>query len=104
MNYILFDDCREQLLPLTFTRPVCDIRVGIMTIREKWERVFGSKTSTITEAYLAAKFPLRVGDQNLMINGSVCPSKGLEDAIGSLEPGDRLVKEGKERSRSTCLY
>ena len=39
MNYILFDgSVRNQLLPFTFTRPVADIRVGILTIREKWEK------------------------------------------------------------------
>ena len=95
MNYILFDDCREQLLPLTFTRPVCDIRIGIITIREKWENVFRADASTITEAYLAAKFPIRVGDQNLLINGSVCPSKELNDAINSLKVGERLVNGDK---------
>jgi len=38
MNYILFDGpSRNNLLPLTYTRPVAEIRVGILTIREKWE-------------------------------------------------------------------
>ncbi|MCB0464066.1 MAG: glucose-1-phosphate thymidylyltransferase, partial [Aequorivita sp.] len=42
MNYILFDgNVRNQLLPFTFTRPVADIRVGILTIREKWEHLLG---------------------------------------------------------------
>ena len=38
MNYILFDDHTWQnLLPLTFTKPVAEIRIGILTITEKWE-------------------------------------------------------------------
>ena len=60
MNYILFDDqkVREDLLPLTFTRPVAEIRFGISTMREKWERFLGEKTSTLTEGYLSKKYPL----------------------------------------------
>ena len=54
MNYILFDGtARDALLPFTFTRPVADIRVGILTIREKWEKYLGNTTTTITEDYLS---------------------------------------------------
>ena len=53
MNYILFDgNIRNSLLPFTYTRPVADIRVGILTIREKWEKALGLTTTTITEEYL----------------------------------------------------
>ena len=57
MNYILFDsDVRNSLLPFTYTRPVADIRIGILTIREKWEKFLGFTTSTITEEYLSKRF------------------------------------------------
>ena len=57
-NYILFDNgVRDQLLPLTYTRPVCELRIGILTIKEKWERHLGSPISYITQDYLAEKFP-----------------------------------------------
>ena len=50
MNYILFDsDVRSSLLPFTYTRPVADIRIGILTIREKWEKFLGFTTTSITE-------------------------------------------------------
>jgi hypothetical protein len=59
MNYILFDGpARNQLLPFTYTRPVAEIRVGIMTIREKWEHYLGTTTTTITEDYLSDKYPM----------------------------------------------
>jgi hypothetical protein len=59
MNYILFDDStRNNLLPLTFVRPTGDMRIGILTIREKWEKYLGTETSTITESYLAKNFLL----------------------------------------------
>jgi len=93
MNYILFDDSRENLLPLTFTRPVCDIRIGILTIREKWEKYLKAKTSTITEGYLSTKYPLITAKQNILINGSVCPNKNLVKEILSLKPGEALVSE-----------
>src|ERR1035441_5966599 len=81
MNYILFDDSRENLLPLTFTRPVCEIRVGILTIREKWEKYLKTKTSTITEGYLSTKYPMVAAKQNILINGSVCPNKNPRRAV-----------------------
>jgi hypothetical protein len=59
MNVILFDDnFKENLLPFTYTRPQADIRVGILTLREKWEKRLQTKTSSITEDYLSEKFPL----------------------------------------------
>ena len=59
MNYILYDGAvRTNLLPYTFTRPVADIRIGILTIREKWEKYLGNTTTTVTEEYLADKYPM----------------------------------------------
>lgn len=95
MNYILFDDCRDNLLPLTFTRPVCDLRIGILTIREKWEKMLSASTSTVTEEYLSQKFPLDLSDENVFVNGGVCPSKELLKAIESLNQGERLVIDEK---------
>ncbi|MBZ0243645.1 MAG: glucose-1-phosphate thymidylyltransferase, partial [Bacteroidales bacterium] len=93
MNYILFDSShRSSLLPLTFTRPVADLRIGILTIREKWEFLLGEKTSTLTESYLSEKFPLVKAKSNILINGSVCPNKELVQDIVSLKPGQTLVR------------
>ena len=76
MNYILFDGpVRNQLLPFTYTRPVADIRVGILTIREKWEKHLGFTTSTITEEYLSGKYPMVEFEQNIMINASFLPNE-----------------------------
>ncbi len=93
MNFILFDDHRDNFLPLTFTRPVCDIRIGILTIREKWEKYLKAKTSTLTEEYLSKKFPLVSGKQNILINGSVCPNQKLVKDILALKPGDALFSD-----------
>lgn len=59
MNYILFDGSeRDSLLPITFTRPVADIRTGILTIKEKWEKYLGTKVSFKTDGYLSENIPL----------------------------------------------
>ncbi len=82
MNYILFDgNVRNQLLPFTYTRPVADLRIGIMTIREKWEFLLGSTTSTVTEEYLSEKWPMVELEENVMINSSYLPSKNLANII-----------------------
>ena len=85
MNYILFDgSVRNQLLPFTFTRPVADIRVGILTIREKWEKYLGYATTTVTEDYLSDKYPMVEMEQNVLINASILPSENLVTVIKSL--------------------
>lgn len=91
MNYILFDGpSRNNLLPFTFTRPVADIRVGILTIREKWESYLKSTTTTVTEDYLSTKFPMVEMDQNVMINASVCPNPNLVELILNLKENQAI--------------
>ncbi|KAF0203546.1 MAG: hypothetical protein FD170_973 [Bacteroidetes bacterium] len=102
MNYILFDEARrENLLPLTFMRPVADIRFGILTIREKWEKYLSSKTSTLTDNYLAAKFPLVKEEENIIINGAICPNPELIKEIEQLKSGQALVSD--ETILAMCL-
>ncbi|MCB0462845.1 MAG: GlmU family protein [Flavobacteriaceae bacterium] len=91
MNYILFDGpSRNNLLPFTFTRPVADIRVGILTIREKWENYLGATTTTVTEDYLSEKFPMVEMDQNVMINASFCPNAELVELIKNLKENQAI--------------
>ncbi len=93
MNYILFDgEVRNSLLPFTYTKPVADIRIGILTIREKWEKHLGSTTTTITEEYLEEKFPMVEMDENVMINASYCPSSFLVDKIKNLSKNQAIFK------------
>ena len=86
MNYILFDGpYRDNLLPFTFTKPVADLRIGILTIREKWELFLKTTTTTFTEDYLSEKYPMVELENNVMINASVIPSKDLVEQIKSLK-------------------
>ncbi|HNQ59160.1 MAG TPA: putative sugar nucleotidyl transferase [Bacteroidales bacterium] len=94
MNYILFDDySRNNLLPLTFLRPVADLLTGILTIRQKWEYYLGDSTSSLTEDYLIEKYPLYKGKNNILINGSVLPSDELIKAIRGLQPNQALINK-----------
>lgn len=93
MNYVLFDDTsHEQLLPLTLTRPVADIRIGILSIREKWEKFLGTTTTTLTRAYLNEKFPLTTSGDMMLINGSVLPTKEMLGKINKLAMNESLVQ------------
>lgn len=97
MNIILFDDptIRVDLLPLTFTRPVASIRIGILTIAEKWEKYLSNSPSFSTEEYLSKKFPFNLTADNYWINGAVCPDAQLVKAITSLKPHEGLVKDSR---------
>ena len=91
MNYILFDGSnRDALLPFTFTRPVADIRIGILTIREKWELYLGVTTTTVTEDYLSDKYPMVEMEQNIMINASYIPNDALVKQIKKLKPNQAV--------------
>jgi UDP-N-acetylglucosamine diphosphorylase/glucosamine-1-phosphate N-acetyltransferase len=94
MNYILFDGTvRNALLPLTYTRPVADIRVGILTIREKWEKYLGVTTTTITEDYLEEKFPMVEMDTNIMLNASFLPNSNLVALVKDLKANEAIFKD-----------
>lgn len=94
MNYILFDGPeRDNLLPFTFTRPVGEIRIGILTIREKWEAYLNTKVSYLTEDYLSVKYPLIVGNDNICINGAFFPNPQLIDALKTIAIGEALFYE-----------
>jgi UDP-N-acetylglucosamine diphosphorylase/glucosamine-1-phosphate N-acetyltransferase len=93
---VLFDDpaLRGALLPFTFTRPVAEIRVGILKISEKWELFSGIKPGFLTQDYLAEKFPKESGPA-LMVNGALCPDERLWETILSLSPSDALFYQNQ---------
>lgn len=91
MNYILYDsEVRDNLLPLTYTRPVADLRIGILTIREKWEKLLQATTSTKTEEYLSEKFPLEQKEKNIFINASFLPSENLARMVSNLKENQAI--------------
>lgn len=95
-HLILFDaDVRNYLLPLTYGRPVADLRVGILTIREKWAQHLRMPASFLTQDYLQPLFPLEYGDNNLLINGSILPTPGIVALVLDLSPGKAYLQNGE---------
>ncbi len=93
MTIIFFDDQnRKSLYPLSFTRPIADFRIGILKISEKWLQHFSGEVAYYTESYLQIKFPFKTGDENLFINGSICPNERLVEAVNQLDDGEALLK------------
>jgi UDP-N-acetylglucosamine diphosphorylase/glucosamine-1-phosphate N-acetyltransferase len=90
MTINLFDDAAwHTLLPLTYTRPVADLRLGILTISQKWEKHLKATAGFATADYLQAKY-LQANDAQLFINGSICPDEDLLEAIEQLQVGQAL--------------
>lgn len=97
MKLILADDIyRDHLLPFTFTRPIAELRIGILTIRQKWERILSvdpDQTRFITDHFLQVKFPAPVQDSQevLVVNGALLPENEIIAAIQKLESGECLT-------------
>lgn len=96
MNIILFDNpsTKKDLLPFTYTRPVAHIRIGILNIADKWQKLLPGDYSFLTEVYLRKKFPQHKGSNNLYINGQVLPNLELVSQIKSLK-NHQLLKIGQ---------
>lgn len=81
---------RDTLKPLTFLRPVSEIRIGILTIREKWESIYKTKSSWDAMEYLSAKFPNLSSDDSLYLYGGCLPTEELVRQLSNLNPGDSV--------------
>ena len=92
MNIILFDEpeVKRDLLPLTYTRPVAGIRMGILTIAEKWEKHLHATVSFSCDEYLSRKFPLKVTGDNYWINGALCPTESFIKLLKILKPEEGI--------------
>ncbi|MBA22321.1 MAG: glucose-1-phosphate thymidylyltransferase [Flavobacteriales bacterium] len=92
MNPILFDGPeRTDLLPFTYVRPVAELRIGIDTLKEKWEAFLNQNCSYATQDYLSSKYPIHTAELNYFINASYVPTQALTDQIEKLEPNQVLV-------------
>lgn len=103
MNVILFDSNRENYYPLTYTRPISDFRIGILTIKEKWEKYYKS-VSVQTVDYLSTKFPVKIKKDNLWINAKTLPSKALITELESLRVGEALEKNGEVIAFRSAIF
>ncbi|MCC6702922.1 MAG: glucose-1-phosphate thymidylyltransferase [Fluviicola sp.] len=96
MNIILHDNgLHLRLAPLTLTRPVGDLRWGIMTNAERWESWIPEATISFqTEAYLSTKFPRIDGDHSIEVNAAIIPNEIVAAAVTMLEENQILQSEG----------
>jgi UDP-N-acetylglucosamine diphosphorylase/glucosamine-1-phosphate N-acetyltransferase len=99
---LLFDDpaIRGSLLPFTFTRPIADLRVGILKVSEKWEKYSGASISYWTQEYLQKSFP-RTAAQGIAINGSWLPDSNSWQQISALKEDEALFF-GKTLLATSC--
>lgn len=92
-NIILYDsaDVHQDMLPLSFTRPVSDFRVGITTISEKWQHYLPGKYSSYTARYLRDKFQPAFEEDNYFVAANCLPSKEVATAILDLKPSSAII-------------
>ena len=96
VKYVLFDGIHHQKLkPLTLTRPVADLRVGMFTVQEKWSLALISKVGLRTKDYLRKKFSSQVGSAEIGISASLLPSNDFCKALDSIEENTIIMKNGK---------
>jgi UDP-N-acetylglucosamine diphosphorylase/glucosamine-1-phosphate N-acetyltransferase len=103
MNKIIFTEeyCQpENLYPFTLTRQIQDIRVGILTIREKWEKSlalpsFDRNEDDYKDLDRSVTIEDAVSDGAcLMIHGNVLPSPKLIKAVRNLKNGEFISVNG----------
>ena len=88
-------ESHANLLPLSFTRPIADFRVGITTIREKWEALMPASYHYFPVEYLREKFGSVSNHEEtaLFINGALLPDMAVIAAISNLAPGEALTRD-----------
>lgn len=95
-NIILFDnETRDHFLPFAFTKPVCEIRMGLLTNRERWELWLQGKASYITQDYLSERYDITISEQNYLVNGTVLPTADLVSLINQMDNGEAMLLNGE---------
>ena len=95
---LVFSDAQfwEDFLPLTFTRPVAEMRCGILTFSERWQKLLEtSEISYLTEDFLQEKFPKPEKKESLFIVPNFLPNENVLNQIKDLKLGEALVYENE---------
>lgn len=93
---VVFSDAQywEDFLPLTFTRPVAEMRCGILTFSERWQKILDStEISWFTEMYLQGKFREPEKKESLFLVPNFLPTETVIQQIKGLKQGEALVYE-----------
>jgi len=100
MNKLIFTEefCQpENLHPFTLTRQIQDIRVGILTIREKWEQMmeltsYDKKEDDYKDLDRSVNIDEAIGEGVCyMIHGNVLPTEKLVKAVKKLKDGEFIA-------------
>jgi len=89
----------KDFFPLTFTRPSAELRAGILTFSERWQRLLGiTHVSYLTTDYLRGKYPYTGVSQEvtLSIYANFLPTPRLLEQLRSLEAGESIAYQGRQ--------
>src|SRR5215470_583766 len=93
---LVFSDAQywEDFLPLTFTRPIAEMRCGILKFSERWQKILeNTEISFFTESYLQKKFPEPEKKESLFLVTNFLPTENVIQQIKDLKQGEALVYE-----------
>ncbi|TXB65481.1 glucose-1-phosphate thymidylyltransferase [Vicingus serpentipes] len=109
MNVVFFDDNRIEFLPLTYTKPIALLRIGILTLEEKWVKYFEKNNvkpiiSYLTESYLSKKYPFIDVKESFYINSRYCPNPFLIDFILNNINSNEAIYDGETLIAAKSSY
>lgn len=97
MHYLLSDWGKTiDFFPLTLSRPLSEMRWGVLTIEAQWKQWLGDGVFYYhTLAHLHERYPHYIPQKNhVVINASVFPTRELAQAVRQLRPGEELKAHG----------
>ncbi len=96
MNYILVDHQSETFYPLTLTRPISELRCGMLTIREKWVKMLKTEqVNYLAQDHLSGKYKHPLHSDNVLIDSRIIPTPSLAKQVLGLLHNQALVSNGK---------
>ena len=101
IDRLLFEDKNiiKDFFPLTFTRPSAELRAGILTFAERWQRLLGiTQVNYLTADYLQGKYPYTgVSEEvTLFIYANFLPTSRFLEQVRSLEVGESITYQGRQ--------
>ena len=101
IDRLLFEDKNiiKDFFPLTFTRPSAELRAGILTFAERWQRLLGiTQVNYLTADYLQGKYPYTgVSEEvTLFIYANFLPTPRFLEQVRSLEVGESITYQGRQ--------
>lgn len=105
-NIVLFDlpGVHDQLLPLSYTRPVADFLLGTCTLREKWEALLPGLYSYFTASYLSEKYPMAEAPDTLFIASHIVAEPALAEALAGLAADTALTADNADGRELLVAY